>query len=512
MFLAGHPSQGCFGLQSHCAPCYFFNQASFYPSDFSFNPFTDKCFGNEFSRNLLKYVLGYGDLLMGSLRYLVDKDESKGYVRNVVTGDQYKFIDKNTTWTAYLSAGFFMVVFSITFDLDDIIRGLPMPFLEFVPHLSFGQQNQSSMYLNNWVNWQRLKKNSPLTKFQNILTGEVESSSLQCSLNPSEGLSRVNFRFNLCLPVIYKNFVSTHLRHLALEIINSIPNDAIKIYTDGSGISNQTSSDIFIVTPQEKLSLKKLNPDFCSVFRSELIAIDMGLEAIVSKKNYSDLWILSNSCSSLQHLYKGFIVGNKIGVSILHKLKNISLHHDIHFQWIPPHVELYGNEMADKLAKEGCNLQIPSSSTLTYLEMLLLKKSQNLVEWRVLFPFTIVELLNVLETNIICFPAAPLLTVVLALVGMEAIMSEFFNDSVTAFYIIIIVWMADQYDSICCRTTVSRKHWLKPFLNSLLSCSIIRLRSPVAEWLHIGLPCHRSGVQTPGWVRSTQPFIPSVGQ
>ncbi|GFT78584.1 transposable element Tcb2 transposase [Trichonephila clavipes] len=39
MFLAGYPSQGCFGLQSHCAPCYFFNQASFYPSDFSFNDF-----------------------------------------------------------------------------------------------------------------------------------------------------------------------------------------------------------------------------------------------------------------------------------------------------------------------------------------------------------------------------------------------------------------------------------------------------------------------------------------
>ncbi|GFV53436.1 hypothetical protein TNCV_2205721 [Trichonephila clavipes] len=37
MFLAGHPSQGCFGLQLHCAPCYFFNQASFYPSDFSFS-------------------------------------------------------------------------------------------------------------------------------------------------------------------------------------------------------------------------------------------------------------------------------------------------------------------------------------------------------------------------------------------------------------------------------------------------------------------------------------------
>ncbi|GFV96010.1 transposable element Tc3 transposase [Trichonephila clavipes] len=54
MFLAGHPSQGCFGLQSHCAPCYFFNQASFYPSDFSFS----KC--------CLHYTCSY---VLGILRY-----------------------------------------------------------------------------------------------------------------------------------------------------------------------------------------------------------------------------------------------------------------------------------------------------------------------------------------------------------------------------------------------------------------------------------------------------------
>ncbi|GFS68942.1 transposable element Tcb2 transposase [Trichonephila clavipes] len=29
MFLAGHPSQGCFGLQSHCAPCYIFKSSFF---------------------------------------------------------------------------------------------------------------------------------------------------------------------------------------------------------------------------------------------------------------------------------------------------------------------------------------------------------------------------------------------------------------------------------------------------------------------------------------------------
>ena len=44
---------------------------------------------------------------------------------------------------------------------------------------------------------------------------------------------------------------------------------------------------------------------------------------------------------------------------------------------------------------------------------------------------------------------------------MEAIMSEFFNDTTTAFYIILIVWIADQYDAICCHTNISKRHWLR---------------------------------------------------
>ncbi|XP_046548540.1 membralin-like [Haliotis rubra] len=76
----------------------------------------------------------------------------------------------------------------------------------------------------------------------------------------------------------------------------------------------------------------------------------------------------------------------------------------------------------------------------------------------------IVDLLQMLEMNVtVAFPAAPLLTVILALVGMEAIMSEFFNDTTTAFYIILIVWIADQYDAICCHTNISKRHWLRFF-------------------------------------------------
>lgn len=76
----------------------------------------------------------------------------------------------------------------------------------------------------------------------------------------------------------------------------------------------------------------------------------------------------------------------------------------------------------------------------------------------------IVDLLQMLEFNVtVTFPAAPLLTVILALVGMEAIMSEFFNDTTTAFYIILTVWMADQYDAICCHTSITKRHWLRFF-------------------------------------------------
>ncbi|XP_034946149.1 membralin isoform X2 [Chelonus insularis] len=76
----------------------------------------------------------------------------------------------------------------------------------------------------------------------------------------------------------------------------------------------------------------------------------------------------------------------------------------------------------------------------------------------------IVDLFQMLEFNVTAsFPAASLLVVILALVGMETIMSEFFNDTTTAFYIILIVWIADQYDVICCHTSITKKHWLRFF-------------------------------------------------
>lgn len=76
----------------------------------------------------------------------------------------------------------------------------------------------------------------------------------------------------------------------------------------------------------------------------------------------------------------------------------------------------------------------------------------------------IIDLLNMFEQQQpLHFPIAPILTVILALVGMEAIMSEVFNDTTTAFYVILIVWMADQYDAIFCFSQISKRYWLRFF-------------------------------------------------
>lgn len=78
--------------------------------------------------------------------------------------------------------------------------------------------------------------------------------------------------------------------------------------------------------------------------------------------------------------------------------------------------------------------------------------------------FFIIHILRMMDMNLVlAFPIAPLFTVILSLVGMETIMSEYFNDATTSFYIILIVWAVDQFDTICCHTTTSQKYWLRFF-------------------------------------------------
>lgn len=85
----------------------------------------------------------------------------------------------------------------------------------------------------------------------------------------------------------------------------------------------------------------------------------------------------------MEHLNNWIHIGDKTSVSILLKLKCISLQHDIHFQWIPSRVDLFGNEKADCLANEGWSLPASASGELTYLELFSGMKNINRRIWSV---------------------------------------------------------------------------------------------------------------------------------
>ncbi|GFW87708.1 RNase H domain-containing protein [Trichonephila clavipes] len=100
-----------------------------------------------------------------------------------------------------------------------------------------------------------------------------------------------------------------YLRQLALEIINKIPATAMQIYTDGSkDEQNSCGSGMFIKAPNCSHNIKIRN--FCSVFRSELIAIDEALESsrrlhLLMKYGYYVIAeVLSNTLATGQMLKK----------------------------------------------------------------------------------------------------------------------------------------------------------------------------------------------------------------
>uniref|UniRef100_A0A0N5C9S3 Membralin n=1 Tax=Strongyloides papillosus TaxID=174720 RepID=A0A0N5C9S3_STREA len=108
--------------------------------------------------------------------------------------------------------------------------------------------------------------------------------------------------------------------------------------------------------------------------------------------------------------------------------------------------------------KKNILIAVGSMILFTLLISLLLRYSHQQI-----FVF-IMSILRMFELNVaVNSPVAPLITVILALVGMEAIMSEVFHNTSTAFYVIMIVWAADQFDAIVCRHALSKKYWLRYF-------------------------------------------------
>ncbi|GBM07065.1 Metalloprotease TIKI2 [Araneus ventricosus] len=110
------------------------------------------------------------------------------------------------------------------------------------------------------------------------------------------------------------------------------------------------------------------NPDNCSVFRSELLAIREALDFALRLET-SDTYILTNTKSSIQYLKHWQKISEKTGQEIISKIVSLSQKSRVCIQWIPSHVGVFGNEVADLLAKERSALPSAASGELLASEI-----------------------------------------------------------------------------------------------------------------------------------------------
>ncbi|PRD32712.1 UNVERIFIED_CONTAM: hypothetical protein NCL1_19643 [Trichonephila clavipes] len=131
----------------------------------------------------------------------------------------------------------------------------------------------------------------------NLTIGAVEPHHLSQCLDPAGDLDRVFFHPELPAHVNKQADLPAYLKR-----IGDIPFDAVQVYEDGSKEDYRSGSGIYIKSQDHILRIQRRNPDRCSVFCSELIAIDEALGSLASLPYGKEIWILFDSRSAIQHL------------------------------------------------------------------------------------------------------------------------------------------------------------------------------------------------------------------
>ena len=145
------------------------------------------------------------------------------------------------------------------------------------------------------------------------------------------------------------------------ELDKSYPATAwTHVFTDGS--AENGGCGIYIRQPNKSpITIALPGGDMCSNYRAEAQALLTATETVTQLETRpKKVVLLTDSLSVLQSLASGNPKDYTLR-NLIQSLNSLTSRTTAVLQWIPAHTGIYGNEVADQLAKEGSKKQQPKS-------------------------------------------------------------------------------------------------------------------------------------------------------
>lgn len=124
-------------------------------------------------------------------------------------------------------------------------------------------------------------------------------------------------------------------------------------FTDGSKTENGTGAGVYLENRDEKRSFKL--DDHATVFQGEVFAIKKVASILAERQIKNEIVsIYSDSQAAIKSI-ENFQINSKLVKDTITLLNSVGKLNNLKLVWIPAHSGYHGNEVADKLAKNGAN-------------------------------------------------------------------------------------------------------------------------------------------------------------
>lgn len=147
----------------------------------------------------------------------------------------------------------------------------------------------------------------------------------------------------------FRTELSTKAEWKGVNSTYNVSSDTLVWYTDGSKTQEGTGAGVF--GPRTKYS--EAMGHFPNICQAELLAIERCAEINLNRGYVNKrIGIFSDSQAAIKAL-GSYVVTSKLAWDCLNRLNELGSRNTLTIYWVPGHIDIYGNEMADELARKG---------------------------------------------------------------------------------------------------------------------------------------------------------------